>query len=73
MIEGRCPICGKPFSISRLDDLPSFPFCSERCRHIDFGRWFDGRYVIAGPPAAHGAAREDERSAPHESEPSEGD
>ncbi len=73
MIEGRCPICGKHFSTARLDDLPSFPFCSERCRHIDFGRWFDGRYVIPGPPAAEGAAREDEPATSHETEPSAAD
>jgi endogenous inhibitor of DNA gyrase (YacG/DUF329 family) len=52
MIRGRCPICQKAFEIRALDDLPSFPFCSERCRLIDLGRWADGSYVIPGtePP-----------------------
>jgi endogenous inhibitor of DNA gyrase (YacG/DUF329 family) len=52
MIQGRCPICSKSFTADRLDDLPSFPFCSDRCRLIDLGRWIDGSYVIPGQPAS---------------------
>jgi endogenous inhibitor of DNA gyrase (YacG/DUF329 family) len=37
----RCSICDKPFS---PDDSPAMPFCSERCRLIDLGRWFDEGY-----------------------------
>jgi len=48
MIEGRCPTCSRPYRIAALGDLPSFPFCSTRCRLIDVGRWTDGRYVIPG-------------------------
>lgn len=51
MIRGRCPICKKEYVIETLDSLPSFPFCSERCRLIDLGRWLDGEYAIPGPPA----------------------
>ena len=50
MIRGRCPICSKTYKIAKLDDLPTFPFCSPRCRLIDQGRWVDGSYVIPGPP-----------------------
>jgi uncharacterized protein len=25
---------------------PEFPFCSERCRTIDLGKWASGAYVI---------------------------
>ena len=46
MIQGRCPICARPFKIAALGDLPSFPFCSDRCRLIDLGRWVDGAYAI---------------------------
>ncbi len=46
MISGRCPICSKPYSVAGLDELPSFPFCSERCRLVDLGRWIDGDYAI---------------------------
>jgi endogenous inhibitor of DNA gyrase (YacG/DUF329 family) len=51
MIRGRCPICSRRFEVAALDELPSFPFCSDRCRAIDLGRWVDGRYVIPGGPA----------------------
>jgi endogenous inhibitor of DNA gyrase (YacG/DUF329 family) len=52
MIQVRCPICDKQFQIEKLQDLPSFPFCSDRCRLIDLGRWIDGDYAIPGsqPP-----------------------
>jgi endogenous inhibitor of DNA gyrase (YacG/DUF329 family) len=46
MIQGRCPICSRPYAINALADLPSFPFCSDRCRLIDLGRWIDGAYVL---------------------------
>ena len=26
------------------------PFCSDRCRAIDLGRWLDERYGLAGEP-----------------------
>ncbi len=51
MIRGRCPICARPYEIASLDDLPSFPFCSARCKLVDLGRWIDGDYAIPGPPA----------------------
>jgi len=41
----RCPICKKPVR-SGGDD---FPFCSERCRVIDLGKWASGAYVISSP------------------------
>jgi len=28
------------------------PFCSERCKLLDLGRWLDGRYRIPGDPVA---------------------
>jgi len=28
-----------------------FPFCSERCRLIDLGKWLDEEHRIPGPPA----------------------
>ncbi len=59
MIRGRCPICSKSYEVAGLDDLPSFPFCSERCRLIDLGRWADGKYVIPGAPAPSAPSRED--------------
>ena len=28
---------------------PNFPFCSDRCRLIDLGKWASGAYVISAP------------------------
>ena len=41
----RCPTCRKIV----LRTEPDFPFCSERCRLIDLGKWASGGYVISSP------------------------
>jgi endogenous inhibitor of DNA gyrase (YacG/DUF329 family) len=41
----RCPRCGKEVD---WEANPFRPFCSERCKLIDLGRWFDSGYVILG-------------------------
>jgi endogenous inhibitor of DNA gyrase (YacG/DUF329 family) len=41
----RCPICKKPVKSADAD----FPFCSDRCRLIDLGKWASGGYVISSP------------------------
>ena len=46
----RCPICDQPVPYQRGEPLPQyFPFCSERCRLIDLGKWLDGNYSISRP------------------------
>ncbi len=40
-----CPTCKKP--VNNQD--PDFPFCSDRCRVIDLGKWASGAYVISSP------------------------
>jgi hypothetical protein len=32
-----------------LANDPEYPFCSERCRMIDLGKWASGGYVISSP------------------------
>jgi uncharacterized protein len=44
-ISLHCPICEK---VVKSHD-PDFPFCSDRCRIIDLGRWATGAYVISSP------------------------
>ena len=45
----RCPTCGGPSRYS--PDNPSRPFCSERCKNLDFGAWASEAYrVQASPP-----------------------
>ena len=41
----KCPICKKPV----VRHAGDFPFCSERCRLIDLGKWASGGYVISTP------------------------
>ncbi|MFM7292298.1 MAG: DNA gyrase inhibitor YacG [Planctomycetia bacterium] len=38
-----CPVCD---AAVRLEAAPSAPFCSERCRLIDLGRWLDEAYAV---------------------------
>ena len=45
-MQARCPICGKTFEAAPAALPPGFPFCSERCKLIDLGRWIDGSYSI---------------------------
>lgn len=39
----RCPIC-RTLVLRTQED---FPFCSDRCRTIDLGKWASGGYVIS--------------------------
>ncbi|MBR5414448.1 MAG: DNA gyrase inhibitor YacG [Thermoguttaceae bacterium] len=38
----KCPICGREFEPK--DAESSLPFCSDRCKTIDLGRWLDEKY-----------------------------
>jgi hypothetical protein len=41
----HCPTCKKLVRASDED----FPFCSDRCRRIDLGKWAMGVYKISSP------------------------
>ena len=41
----RCPTC----RVIVLEKGENFPFCSDRCRVIDLGRWASGGYRISSP------------------------
>lgn len=41
-----CPICKKSVSDVAPDRPAAYPFCSDRCKLIDLGRWLDGKYQI---------------------------
>jgi uncharacterized protein len=43
MTELRCSICGRTFDAGCSRFLP---FCSERCKRIDLGRWLGERYGL---------------------------
>jgi endogenous inhibitor of DNA gyrase (YacG/DUF329 family) len=41
----RCPRCGAP---TAWEGNPHRPFCTEKCKLIDLGRWADEEYRVAG-------------------------
>lgn len=41
----RCPVCKE---ITTWEENPNRPFCSERCRLIDLGKWAMEQYKIEG-------------------------
>jgi uncharacterized protein len=41
----RCPTCRSV--VTGQDE--NFPFCSDRCRLIDLGKWASGAYRISSP------------------------
>ena len=43
----RCPICDKEFS---PDSSAAMPFCCDRCRLIDLGRWLDEKQRLPIEP-----------------------
>ncbi len=40
----RCPICDRPAK-ARAENR-AFPFCSERCKLIDLGKWLSEQYRV---------------------------
>ena len=42
----KCPICKKPVVDEEPDRPKTYPFCSDRCKLIDLGRWLDGKYQV---------------------------
>jgi endogenous inhibitor of DNA gyrase (YacG/DUF329 family) len=51
----KCPICKKVVTSKETE----FPFCSDRCRLIDLGKWASGAYVISSPVQDTGDRIED--------------
>lgn len=43
----RCPVCKREFEPANSSALP---FCSERCRTIDLGRWLGETYSLPVVP-----------------------
>jgi endogenous inhibitor of DNA gyrase (YacG/DUF329 family) len=43
----RCPTCEREFSPAESTALP---FCGERCRLIDLGRWLDEGFSLPAVP-----------------------
>jgi len=45
----KCPLCQKPVT---WKGNPYRPFCSERCKLLDFDNWLSERYRISTPTEA---------------------
>ena len=43
------PTCRKVLTVPNKEEAPFRPFCSERCKLVDLGRWLDGTYSISDP------------------------
>jgi|1185.fasta_scaffold1218520_2 endogenous inhibitor of DNA gyrase (YacG/DUF329 family) len=67
-MERPCPTCGEP---ARWEDNPDRPFCSERCRDVDLGRWATEDYRVDAGNADTAEFDEDESGAvPEDFQPS---
>lgn len=60
-VTATCPACRKQ---GDWFAGPSGPFCSQRCKLIDLGKWFGGEHAISEPlRAEHLTALEGEKEA----------
>lgn len=50
-----CPICRR--QVAARDANPAFPFCSDRCRLVDLGKWLGEEYRISGSRPGGGGGR----------------
>jgi len=53
-----CPLCKKT---TTWEENPWRPFCSERCRLIDLGKWASDEYRIEGEEKEDGKEEEESK------------
>lgn len=46
----KCPICKK--TCKGIKENEMFPFCSDKCKHVDLYNWFSGEYNYQEPEPA---------------------
>ncbi len=46
----RCPQCGGDSVYAQSN--PSRPFCSARCKNMDFGAWASESFRVPAPPSS---------------------
>jgi endogenous inhibitor of DNA gyrase (YacG/DUF329 family) len=50
-MKAKCPICKKAIEHGQKAGKPQWlPFCSQRCKLIDLGKWLDSSYRIPVEP-----------------------
>ena len=61
----RCPICKTSVEdASPAKPNSAYPFCSERCKLIDLGRWLDGKHQIPAEAAEDAGSAEADADRP---------
>jgi endogenous inhibitor of DNA gyrase (YacG/DUF329 family) len=58
-----CPTCGKKGVWTKDNSVR--PFCSERCKLIDLGKWADEKHRVPGEPVNPGDELSDEDKNSH--------
>lgn len=43
----QCPICQRRIRYDLLQEVPYRPFCGNRCKLIDLGKWLNEEYRIS--------------------------
>ena len=59
----KCPTCHQP---TAYQNNPFRPFCSERCKLIDFGAWVNGEYAVPAQEPAPSLEEADKNTEPSE-------
>ncbi|CAN5713499.1 hypothetical protein BH09PLA1_BH09PLA1_19310 [soil metagenome] len=57
-----CTICKRKIDQSDPNAAALLPFCSERCKLIDLGRWLSGKYQIPVEPSSDESPGADDRT-----------
>ncbi len=55
----KCPLCGEK---AAWENNPFRPFCSERCKLMDLGKWASDEYRIPGEKKDLPVGGEDEKN-----------
>lgn len=61
-MKSRCPVCRKVIDEAGLKSSREgkfYPFCSNRCKLIDLGKWLDANYSIPAIEEDDKAAKTD--------------
>jgi endogenous inhibitor of DNA gyrase (YacG/DUF329 family) len=61
----KCPTCRQPVA---YQDNPYRPFCSERCKLLDFGAWVNEEYAVPADEPAPPPEGADEEGNPFDKE-----
>ena len=58
----KCRSCGRKLPVKGKAPSRWYPFCSERCRWLDLGCWFDQKYGLSEENGPNGGADGDEKA-----------